>query len=219
MKQKAIDYHDAPLFEDITAKDVDVMLGCLCGRVRGYKKGEIIIMERDNVRHIGIVLRGTVHLIKEDIWGRQTFFSYSTPGELFGALFAMQRHTESYGTFEAATDVTALFVPADRIIRNCKNRCSFHQQLMQNMFDLLGRRSVNLMEKIEVSSKPTLREKLLAYFSMQAQKQHSRYIKLPLSRTGLADYLGVNRSAMTRELSAMRAEGLIDLDRNTCVLK
>ena len=94
-----------------------------------------------------------------------------------------------------------------------------HAQLTQNMFDLIGKKSVRLMERIEVSSKNSLRSKILAYLSMTAQKQHSRYIQVPLSRTELARFLGANRSAMTRELAAMQADGLIEFDKNTFVLK
>ena len=87
------------------------------------------------------------------------------------------------------------------------------------MFDLLGHKNIQLMEKIDILSKNTLREKILAFLSKQAQQQDSKYILLSLSRTEMANYLCINRSAMIRELSAMRDDGLIDFDKNTFILR
>ena len=209
------DYMKNPLFENITAENLQALLGCLHSYTKTYRKGEVIIMEEDSIRYVGIVLTGTVHMMKEDIWGRQTLLTYISENEIFGETFAVQKKTDSYVSFIAAADTSILFVAAWNIIHCCPNQCVFHEQLSRNMFDLLGQRSVRLMERIEISSKPTLREKILAYLSMQSQKQSSRYITLPLGRTELASYIGANRSALTRELAAMRADGLIDYDRNT----
>ena len=215
MEQIIQKYMKNPLFENISAEDAQAMLGCLHSYTKNYKKGEVIIMEKDSIRYMGIVLSGTVHMMKEDIWGRQTLMTYMSENEIFGESFAVQKSPDSYVTFIAGTDTSVLFVAAWNVIHCCPSQCVFHEQLIKNMFDLLGRRSIRLMERIEISSKPSLREKILAYLSMQAQKQDSRYITLPLGRIELANYIGANRSALTRELAAMREDGLIDYDKNT----
>lgn len=179
----------------------------------------MIILDNESVHYIGIVLSGTVHMIKEDIWGEKALMTYMEPGELFGESFAVRRNSQSSVTFTAGRACNILFVPSANIIHSCPRRCTFHTQLTQNMFDLLGLKSQQLMEKIEISSKPSMREKILAYLSMLSQRQGSRYVKSPLTRTRLAEYLSVNRSSMTRELSAMRDEGLIDFDKDTYVIK
>lgn len=218
MQKKTLGYTDVPLFAGIEETQLRAMLRCLHGHEKQYKKGEILLMDEDHVQYVGVVLSGCVHMLKEDIWGHQTLFAYVSPGQLIGEMFAVQREPNSYVTFVAATDARVLFISAANIIHDCPNRCAFHSRLVTNFFDLLGQKGVHLMEKIEVSSRPTLREKILAYLSMQAQKQESRYITLPLNRTELADFLGVNRSAMTRELAAMRQEGLLDFDKDTFML-
>ncbi len=219
IKDTPIAYKDIPLFENIESDRLPAILGCLRSFVRSYSRGETILMEENQVRYVGIVLSGTVHMMKEDIWGDSTLLAYMCEGDLFGEIFAVQKETASYVTFTAASDVTVLYLSVSNIIHNCEHRCAMHARLTQNMFDLIGRKSVQLMEKIEVSSKSTLRGKILAYLSMLAQKQGSRYITVPLSRTELASFLSANRSAMTRELAAMQEEGLIEFDRNTFVLK
>lgn len=219
MEKAITDYTDIPLFDGIAAEELRSLLRCLRGHEKQYQKGEILIMDEDDVAYVGIVLSGCVHMLKEDIWGRQTLFAYIHPGQLLGEVFAVQRERNACVSFVAAADSRVLFISAENIIHDCPSRCAFHGRLVTNFFDLLGQKGVSLMEKIEVSSRPSLREKILAYLSLQAQKQGSRYITLPLNRTLLADFLGVNRSAMTRELAAMRREGLIDFDRDTFLLK
>lgn len=217
-KQK-IDYSRIPLFSGISDENLKILMMCLHSFEKSFHKGEIIIMDREQVHYVGVVLKGRVNMFKDDIWGNRTLLSYTEEGDMFGESFAVQKETMSYVTFAAASDTDVLFIAAWNVVHNCPKGCSFHTQLTQNMFDLVGQKTVRLMEKIEISSKASLREKILAYLSMQAQKQHSRYIELPIGRTELAAYLGANRSALTRELNAMRSDGLIDFDRNTFVIK
>ena len=209
----------SPIFNGVENKDREALLSCLKIYSRAYRKGEYIRLEHDNIQDVGIVLKGTVHMLKEDVWGHQTLLAYMGPGELFGETFALLRVQASHVSFLAAAETKVLFLPADRVLNPCKNHCPFHETLSRNFLLLLGKKNLRLMEKIEISSKSSLREKILAYLSIQAQKQGSKYIKIPLNRTEMASYLHANRSAMTRELADMQAEGLIEFDRNTFVIK
>ena len=209
----------SPIFNGVENKDREALLSCLKIYSRTYRKGEYIRLEHDNIQDVGIVLKGTVHMLKEDVWGHQTLLAYMGPGELFGETFALLHEQASHVSFLAAAETKVLFLPADRVLNPCKNHCPFHETLSRNFLLLLGKKNLRLMEKIEISSKSSLREKILAYLSIQAQKQGSKYIKIPLNRTEMASYLHANRSAMTRELADMQAEGLIEFDRNTFVIK
>ena len=209
----------SPIFNGVENKDREALLSCLKIYSRAYRKGEYIRLEHDNIQDVGIVLKGTVHMLKEDVWGHQTLLAYMGPGELFGETFALLHEQASHVSFLAAAETKVLFLPADRVLNPCKNHCPFHETLSRNFLLLLGKKNLRLMEKIEISSKSSLREKILAYLSIQAQKQGSKYIKVPLNRTEMASYLHANRSAMTRELADMQEEGLIEFDRNTFVIK
>ena len=219
MRASPVQPAEIPIFQDIGREDLKALLHCLGSYSRSYEKGSFIILDQEEVPNMGVVLLGTVHMCKEDIWGNQTLLAYLNQGELFGETFALQRSARSCVSFVAATDCQVLFLSSRNILHPCQNTCVFHHQLTQNLFDLLGKKNVQLMEKIEVTSRTSLREKLLTYLSLEAQRQGSSRVTLPLTRTETARYLSVNRSAMTRELSAMRAEGLIDFDKNTFVLK
>lgn len=219
MKYIPFDPTVIPLFHEISIDELNAMLSCLHSYRKTFRKGEVIIMEQDSIQYTGIILSGTVHMMKEDIWGKHTLLADLQENETLGELFAVQKEQSSYVSFYAATDVEILFVATRNIIHSCPNQCPFHEQLTLNLFDLIGKKSLRLLEKIEITSKPTLREKIMAYLSIQSQKQSSRYFTIPLGRTELADYIGANRSALTRELSAMREDGLIDYDHNTFRIK
>ncbi|MBR5267993.1 MAG: Crp/Fnr family transcriptional regulator, partial [Lachnospiraceae bacterium] len=179
-----------------------------------YSKGECIAFEEDMVRHIGIVVRGSVHMVKEDVWGNSTIMARMTRGHLFGESAACGNDSMSVVTFQAAENTEVLMIPFERIMSTCCNSCGFHQQVIKNMVILLSNKNHALMEKIEVVSRKTLREKILSYLSQESQRQGRRYFEIPLGRMELADYLCTDRSALTRELGKMRQEGLIDYDKN-----
>ncbi len=212
---KEISYSEIPLFEGIKPEDIDKLLVCIRSMKREYKKDETIIMEKDRVHYVGIVLSGRVHITKEDIWGNTFLLSYVEPGELFGENFAVTKMQEASVSFHAASDTKVLFLSASNIIHTCPNSCGFHARISENLFHLLGEKSILFMNKLEIMSKGSLRKKILAYLSMLCQQQGSNYVTTPLSQTQLAEYLSVNRSAMARELSSMRTEGLIDYDKKT----
>ncbi len=214
-----IGYNQVELFENIADRDLTQLLSCIRSFRRDFQKGETIYMEEDHILYVGIVLRGSVHMIKEDIWGNRSLFTFFGPGELFGESFAVQKDISSSVIFTAADDTTVLFLAASNIIHTCPNGCAFHSQIATNLFHLLGMKNQKFINKIEILSKGSIREKLLAYISQLAQDQHSKYVTSPLSRVALAEYLSVNRSAMIRELSKMREDGIIDFDKDTFIVK
>lgn len=215
MQQTIALAQSSPLFEGIDPGKMDVMLNCIGYHVKRYEKGESLALEEADIQQVGILLSGSVDMVKEDIWGNKTLLLRVGPGELFGESFACAVDSMSTVSFVAAEDCEALFLPFRRMMHTCSHTCEFHHRLIENMVTQLAEKNQSLMQKVEVISKKTLREKILAYLMLQVQKQGSKYIELPLSRVELADYLCADRSALTRELSKMREDGLIDYDRNT----
>ncbi len=205
---------DSPLFEGIQPEDRMAMLGCTGYHIGSFHKGDIVAFEDENIKHIGIVISGAVDMIKEDIWGNKTMLVRTCRNEVFGETFACGSDNLSVVTFQASEDSQILFMPFDRVMRSCTMACQFHHRLIENMVRVIANKNRDLMRKVEVVSKRTIREKLLAYLSVQAQIQESRYLEIPFGRVELAEYLCVDRSALTRELAKMKAEGLIDFDRN-----
>ena len=204
----------SPLFDGISKQERGAMLGCIGYHIGSFKKGGIVALEGENLRHIGIVLSGSVDMVKEDFWGHKTMLLRIRKDEIFGETFACGEDNLSVVTFQVSEDAKILFLPFDRVMHSCTMACRFHHQLIENMVHIIANKNRDLMRKVEVVSRRSIREKLLTYLSIQAQAQGSRYFEIPLGRLELAEYLCVDRSALTRELAKMKDEGLLDYDRN-----
>ncbi len=202
------------LFDGITIEDRRAVLGCVGYRVRSFSKGSFIALEEEIFDHIGIILSGTVDMIKEDLWGNRTMLLRMKKNEVFGETFACGQERASSVTFVASEAAEILFMPFQRIMHSCTMSCAFHHRLAGNMVGIMANKNRELMRKVEVVTKRTTREKLLAYLSIQGQIQGAATFEIPLSRVELAEYLCVDRSAMTRELLKMKEEGLLDFHKN-----
>ena len=205
---------NAPLFAGIKNEDMGAMLHCIGYHISSFSRGEIIAFEGDHLKHIGIVLSGRVDMVKEDLWGNKTMLLRMGRNEIFGETFACGDDSLSTVTFLVSEDATVMFMPISRVMHSCTMACGFHHRLIENMVRLIAGKNRELMQKVDVVSKRTIREKLLAYLSIQAQQQRQRYFEIPLGRVELAEYLCVARRALTRELAKMKEDGLIDYDRN-----
>jgi CRP-like cAMP-binding protein len=208
-----------PLFTGIEDKDIAAILPCLSATIRQAEKNTFILTVDDSVNYVGLILNGSVHVIKEDFWGRKDILSQLGPAELFAESFSCA-HTAHIPVRVLAVEQTELMmIDCRKIIRTCSSACLFHNQLISNMLEIIANKNILLMQKIEQLSKRTTREKVLAYLSAEAQKAGKNFFDIPFSRQEMADYLSVDRSAMSSELSKMREDGLIDFERNHFKLK
>ncbi len=193
----------SPLFDGIRPEERKTMLGCIGYHIGTFRKGDIVAFEEENIKHIGIIISGAVDMIKEDLWGNKTMLVRMKKDELFGETFACGSDNLSVVTFLVSEDARILFMPFDRVMHSCTMACVFHHRLIENMVHIIADKNRDLMRKVEVISKRTIREKVLTYLSIQAQTQESRYFEIPFGRVELAEYLCVDRSALTRELEKM----------------
>ena len=205
---------NSALFAGMDETQMQSVFGCIGYHIRDYSKGQVVAFEQEIIHHVGIVLSGAVDMIKEDLWGNSAMLVRMEKDEVFGETFACGEDNTSVVTFQVAEDARVLFLPFSRVMRTCSGACVFHQRLVENMVRVIARKNRDLMGKIEVVSKKTLREKILAYLSLQAQRQGKEEFEIPLGRVELSQYLCADRSALTRELAKMKEEGLIDYRRN-----
>ena len=206
---------ESALFAGIRKEDMAGMLGCIGYHIRSYEKGAIIAFEEETINHVGVVLSGKVDMVKEDLWGNRTMLVRMGKDEVFGETFACGEDAMSVVTFAAAERTQVLFLSFSRVMHTCSHACAFHQTLIENMVRIIARKNRELMRKVEVVSKRSLREMILAYLSIQAQQQGKKTFEIPLRRLEWAQYLCVDRSALTRELAKMQEEGLIQYHRNS----
>jgi CRP-like cAMP-binding protein len=202
------------LFDGIKADDLSDMLACLGVKNQQYDKKSIVILAEDNVDHVGVVLQGAVLIVKEDFAGNRSIVDYVGQYEVFGEAFACAGIQKSPVTVVAAENSEIMWIQFRRIINTCSMSCMFHAKLIENMMKLLAVKNMQMNQKLEITSKRSIREKLTAYLLGQAQESQSHDFTIPLNRSELADYLYVDRSALSRELCKMRNEGLIEFNKN-----
>lgn len=203
-----------PLFRGVNQEELLELLYCLTATSRSFSKGEAIFRAGDTAIHVGIVLSGMVQVVKEDFLGNRTILTKLDVGGLFGESFACAKIDKLPVSVFAVAASKILFVDYRRIITTCSASCVFHHRLVENMLGILAGKNVMLNQKIEVLSKRATRDKLIAYLSAQAQAAGSRSFIIPFDRQELADYLCVDRSAMSAELCRLRDEGLLSFHRS-----
>ncbi len=203
-----------PLFRGIAEADLPAVLGCLGAYTRTYEKGEYIHLRDNDILCVGIVLSGAVHMVREDVWGNRALLVSTGKGELFGETFVCGGIRNRLVSFMAAEKTVALFAPFQRVISTCAQSCGFHRTLIENMIGAIAQKNMTLMEKVDIISKKSLREKICEYLALQAEYAGSMTFDIPLGRVQLAQYLHADRSALTRELNLMADEGLIAFQKN-----
>lgn len=201
------------LFNNISPNQVHTLLSCLDTKEKKYAKGEIIIREGDVVDTIGFVFAGSVQVFRLEYAGNRIIQAIFGPGSVFAETFVCAG-VKSPVTVAAAEDSRVLFIPFYRMLKSCGESCTFHTQLIHNMIELLAKKNLLLNAKIELSSKRTIRDKLLLFLSEEQKKVNTKKFSIPFNRYELADFLCVDRSALSRELSRMKKEGLISFEKN-----
>lgn len=209
---------DIPLFEGIREDEFGALLGCVGAQEKPFTKGEFISLTGDEIHSIGVVLEGRVYILKEDVFGNKAILNDLEPGAVFGESFICGGSHALTVSIQAAEDCRVLFLSFERVMHTCPSACQFHNTLITNMVVMIARKNIKLIEKLEITTKHSLREKVLAYLSQLVQDQGTATVMSPMGRVDLADFLGVDRSALTRELNRMRDDGLLDFERSSYTL-
>lgn len=207
------------LFEDITEAEIETVLGCLSASVMSYKKGDIVFHRGERITSVALLLEGGIHIQKEDYWGNLSILNEISEGDIFGEVYACLGNDKILNHAVAVKPSVVLFLDVGRILTLCPSACRFHGRLVQNLLSVLALKNKMLTQKLEHMSQRTTREKLLSYLSEQSLRTGSSSFTIPFNRQQLADFLSVDRSAMSNELSKMRDEGILLFEKNHFVLK
>lgn len=209
MKQYMDTLCGCTLFAGIAKRNMDDAITCLNGTVSHFSKGKVLILSGSMISQIGVILSGNAQVVQEDFSGNQNIVAKLSPCDLFAETFVCAGVSVSPVSVIATSDCTALFLNYHKIITMCEKTCTFHQTLIENMTKILAMKNLNLNQKIEILSKKTIREKLLAYLHWEARRAGQNKFTISFSRQEVADFLCVDRSALSRELSNMKKEQIL----------
>lgn len=190
------------------------LLQCLGARTAHYGKGEFIITEGDELTEFGVLLSGRGRAVKWDPSGRIIILTLLGQGSELGVMLAASGGRRSPVTVEAEEEASAVWIAYERLLSRCEKACQSHERLLRNYIKAVAEKGLVLHERIDCLLRPTLREKIMAYLTRMAGERGRRAFTLPLNRSAMAEYLNVDRSALSRELSRMARDGMIKYHRN-----
>lgn len=208
-----------PLFDGMELSDLNSMIACLDGKTMDVPKGSPIFLEGTPARFAGIVLSGTVQVVREDFYGNRSVMAILQPGELFAEVFSFAGLEAMPVSVIATKDSKVLLLNCRRVLTSCSNSCHFHSLLMKNLLQEMAQKNLELSRKIRYMSQKTTKQKLMAYLSDQAKLHGSTEFVISYDRQALADYLGVERSAMSAEIGKLKQSGLLDTNGSWFCLK
>lgn len=206
------------LFRDIREEDYAPLLSCFAARPRRYEKGEVILEEGDPAEYVGIVLSGTVQVIRVDYYGNRSIMAKLGPAGIFAEAFSCAGVSAMPVSVVAAEDAEILLLQAERMIRSCGNACDFHNLMIHNLLQVVAQKNLLCNRKIEIMSRRTTREKLMTYLTMEAKRLGRSSFSIPYDRQELADYLEVDRSGLSAEISKLRKEKILLCRKNAFTL-
>lgn len=198
------------LFKGMERSDLNSMLTCLDGKTIKISKGSPVFLEGTPARFVGIVLSGTVQVMREDYYGNRSIMTILQPGELFAEAFSFAGLETMPVSAIAIKDSEVLLLDYRRVLTTCSNSCHFHNLLLKNLLQGMAQKNLALSQKIRYMSQKSTKEKLMAYLFDQAKQHKSTEFVIPYDRQALADYLGVERSAMSAEIGKLKSSGQID---------
>lgn len=201
---------EAPLFSGISCEDLQSLMGCLQARVIAVQKGEPVFLEGDAAGFVGIVLEGSIQLERYDYYGDRSVIGWAESGDIFGETFACAGIKTMPVSAYAQQNSRVMMLSFGKMLTVCSNACPFHNKLVKNMMRLVAKKNLELSGKIRIMSRKTTREKLMEYLLEQAKRADSSEFTIPFDRQALADYLGVERSAMSAELGKLKNAGILE---------
>ena len=214
MKTDLLSLQESTLFANITEKELKELYKCLSARERTYERDSFVINAGQDVRNVYFILSGSMHIIEEDFWGNRSIIETMHENTLFGEAYVFSSIDNHLVSVIAVEDSTVLVIDPKSLFETCSNGCSCHTQLVRNALHIVSEKIVRLTAKMGCIMQRTIREKLISYLSQCAKRERSSIFDIPYSRQELADFLCVDRSALSHELSKLKKQGMLRYHKN-----
>lgn len=208
-----------PLFINMPDPDIRRLFHCFQIKEKTFQKNEYIIQAGMPITDILLIEEGLAHIVEDDYWGNRTLIDCINSHNVFGIGYAYSPFSVYPVSLVAKKKTKILFIDATKVFTPCGKHCLHHQQLIQNAVAILANKNVGLIDKITHLSRRSTKDKILSFLSFYSKKVDSPDFYIPFDRQELADYLSVDRSALSKELGKLKQEGIIDFEKNHFILK
>jgi CRP-like cAMP-binding protein len=209
----------SPLFSGFAAGELESIMKCLSPSVSVVEKDGTVFSHGDRPQYVGIVLDGCVYVVYDDYWGNRSLISAAEAGDVFGEAFSCGGAETLPVSAITKRESTVLLIESAKLLEPCESICTFHVRLMKNMIKTLSVKNTEITNKIRHITPKSAKEKIMSYLSYCAEAVGSSTFDIPFDRQGMADYLSMERSALSSTLGKMRDDGLISFTKNRFTLK
>lgn len=206
------------LFQDVSCENIFGLLDSLNASIKTFPKNSYIYSAGDSIEKIGILLSGSLLIQHDDFWGNRSIVRKIDVGDMFGESYASNQIPPIINDVITTSDSKVVFLDINKILKVCLSSWQFHSIIIENLFEVISEKNRSLVEKLSYLSKRTTREKVISYLSDQAKFYNSNEFFIPFNRQELADFLSVDRSALSSELGKLRDCGKLKFQRNKFVL-
>lgn len=203
------------LFDNISEFELKQILKCSKAQVVEYKDNQLVFQKDDIIKKLGIVIEGQFNLVSQKYNGTRVIVTALEKNDLFGEALAFSSSNETPYDLVSTGNSKALIIPYEIFFSMCKEMCGFHKTLINNMLSILSDKIVMLNNKMNILNAETLKGRIAVYLLSLHKKTNSLIFDMPMKRQELADFLNVKRPSLSRELSNMQQENIIDVYRST----
>ena len=202
------------LFDGIETDDILRILSCFGAKMEHFDKKYTVFAEGFPAKQLGIVLSGSVQLTQIDYYGNRNIVAVMGRSDVFAEAFACADVDTLPVSVIANEPSDLLLIDRQRILYTCSGNCEFHRRIIYNLMKELALKTIMYHQRIDITSKRTTRDKLLAYLTHQSKRLGRQSFDIPFDRQELADYLEVDRSGLSAEISKLRREGILENTKN-----
>lgn len=206
------------LFRGLREDEIEPMLHCLGAYRKTFAKGALVYRAGECVTHIGLVLSGGVNSVMNNYWSDSNIFGHMGPGQIFADAYAAIPGKELLVDIMACEPTEVLFLNTTKVMTTCPSACTFHNRAIRNLLQICAERNLCLSRRMLHISFKSIRNRLLSYLTDQEVENGKSEFTIPFSRQELANYLNVERSALSNELSKMQKDGLLSYHKNQFTL-
>ena len=194
----------SPLFQGLSDGEILSVLPCVADKLLSVPDGQYVFRAGENISSMGLVLSGSLLIIQEDVWGHRHMIHKITAGDIFGEPYAAVPDTPLGSSVVAEKDCEILLLHVQKLLSVCSSACSRHTRLIQNLVTILAEKILVFNSRLTHLSKRSTKENLLSYLSFS----------IPFDRQQLADYLCVERAALSVVISKLQKEGVLSAEKN-----
>ena len=206
------------LFNNMTTDEISNCLDILSAKVKKYSKGELIFYAGSVIERFGLVLNGSVTIENNDVWGNKTILSHVGKKQFFAETYALLDNQPLLVDVCANENCEIMFFCVDNLNELLHTNSSWAVKFVTNMLKICANKNLTLSSRSFHTSPKTIRDRVLAYLNTVCVKNNSKEFDIPFDRQQLANYLNVDRSALSNELSKLKSEGIISCKKNHFII-